>query len=68
MARISNSKPARIGYSMTEAAEALGVSRPYVYTLEKQGLLESFKLGRRRIITAESLEQLPARIQAKDAA
>lgn len=68
MAHPANTKPARIGYSMTEAAEALGVSRPYVYTLEKQGLLESFKLGRRRIITAESLEQLPARIQAKGAA
>lgn len=63
-----NTKPARIGYSMTEAAEALGVSRPYVYTLEKQGLLESFKLGRRRIITAASLEQLPDKIAGKAAA
>lgn len=58
----AHGKPARFAYSMAEAAEALGVSRPYVYTLLAEGKLQSFQLGRRRLIPANSLESLVERL------
>lgn len=51
----------RLGYSFAETANMLGVSRPYVYSLLEQGELKSFRLGRRHIVTAESLHALVTR-------
>lgn len=63
----TNSKPPRFAYSMAEAADALGVSRPYVYTLLTEGKLQSFTLGRRRLIPAYSLQNLVERMTGEAA-
>lgn len=46
----------RITFSVTEAAEVLGVSRSFMYQLVKENRIPSFKLGNRRLIPKESLE------------
>ncbi len=48
----------RIAYSPTEAAEALGVSRQFVYNMMAAGLLRSVKLGRARRIPAAEVYAL----------
>lgn len=45
----------RITYSPAEAAQALGVSRPTVYTLLKRDGFPSFKCGTRTLISVEGL-------------
>ena len=57
----NESKPRRFAYSFAETAESLGVSRPYVYQLIEAGELESFRLGRRHLITADSVANLVTR-------
>jgi excisionase family DNA binding protein len=53
--------PERLGYSVPEAAEVLGVSRALVYQLLRTGELRSLKLGRRRIIPRDALGELLGR-------
>ena len=54
----------KIGLSITETCERLGVGRTTVYGLIAEGELESVKVGRRRLIPASSpaayLERLAA--------
>lgn len=45
----------RLAYSVEEAAQALGVSRPTVYTLMKRDDFPAFKVGGRTLISAEGL-------------
>lgn len=47
----------KLAYSMTEAAEVLGVSCPTVYTLAKRADFPSFKVGTRTLISAEGLQE-----------
>lgn len=44
--------------SIKDAAKALGLGRTSIYALIKEGKLESFKLGRRTLIKAESIRRL----------
>ena len=44
--------------SISDAAIALSVGRTTVYELMRDGQLDSRKMGRRRLITAESLRRL----------
>lgn len=44
--------------SILDAARALSVGRTTVYELIKAGELDTRKMGRRRLITAESLRRL----------
>lgn len=44
--------------SIPDAAKALSVGRTTVYELMRTGQLETRKMGRRRLITAESLRRL----------
>ena len=46
----------RITFSVTEAAEVLGVSQSFMYQLVKENRIPSLKLGNRRLIPKESLE------------
>ena len=43
---------------MDEAAELLGVSRSYLYTLIDRGDLRRVKLGRRSLIPADEIRRL----------
>lgn len=45
----------KVGYSIEEAAQSLGVGRTTVYDLMNSGDLESVKVGRRRIIPADAV-------------
>lgn len=45
----------RLTYSPTEAAQALGVSRPTVYTLLKRADFPAFKIGTRTLVSVEGL-------------
>lgn len=44
--------------SVQEAARTLSVGRTSIYQLIKSGELETMKLGRRRLITIQSLRRL----------
>ena len=44
-------------FAITEAATILGIGRTNVYTLLKQGQLRSVKIGGRRLIPRQALEQ-----------
>ena len=44
--------------SITEAAKALSLGRTSIYELMRSGQLDTRKMGRRRLITAESLRRL----------
>lgn len=56
--------PKRMLYSMVDAAEMIGVKRSTMYDLAAKGDVRTVKLGRRRLVTAESLEQLVKRLTA----
>jgi excisionase family DNA binding protein len=51
-------------YRPEQAAAVLGISRTYLYVLLASNVLESFKLGKARLIPAEALHAL--RIQRHD--
>ncbi|QIG54764.1 helix-turn-helix domain-containing protein [Altererythrobacter sp. BO-6] len=44
--------------SITDAAKALSLGRTSIYELMRSGALETRKMGRRRLITADSLRRL----------
>ena len=48
----------RIGYSVAEAATLSGLSRATIYRLIRSGTLRSVKLGGRRIVKRQFLEEL----------
>ena len=58
----------KLAYSMTEAAEVLGVSCPTVYTLAKRADFPSFKVGTRTLISAEGLQEWVAAQVGKEEA
>lgn len=56
---------ARLALSMQEAADTLGVSRGYAYILWGRGELQTFTLGRRRMVSVDSLRDLVRRREAE---
>ena len=44
--------------SIAETAKALSLGRTSVYELIKEGELETRKMGRRRLVTVESIKRL----------
>lgn len=55
---------ARMLYDLDEAAKQLSISRRVVDRLVGEGELESVKLGRRRLVPHEALEDYVARLVA----
>ena len=51
--------------SITDAAKALSVSRPTIYKLIQNGKLQTFTIGRRRLVTPEALNKF---IQSRETA
>jgi excisionase family DNA binding protein len=62
--RVTGRKPAvnsnsnTVGLSVIGFANALGVSRTFVYTLIASGAIKTIKLGDRRIIPASEVDRL----------
>jgi excisionase family DNA binding protein len=50
----------RLAYSVDEVAAALGCTRNHVVNLISRGQLPSFKLGGRRLISADTLNRIVA--------
>ncbi|MBA4758855.1 helix-turn-helix domain-containing protein [Sphingosinicella sp.] len=48
----------RIAYSVKEVEQRFGLGTTTVYKLIKEGRLETFRVGRRRLITAQSAHNL----------
>jgi excisionase family DNA binding protein len=53
--------PVKVGYSIREAAEAVGIGRSVMCNLIRAGDIESFKIGARRIIPAGAINHYVAR-------
>lgn len=47
-----------LAISINETAKALGIGRSSVYTLLKSGRLDAIKIGRRTLLTTESIMAL----------
>ncbi|MCJ2184812.1 helix-turn-helix domain-containing protein, partial [Novosphingobium sp. 1949] len=47
-----------LAISINETAKALGVGRSSVYALIKSGSLDAIKIGRRTLLTTESIKRL----------
>ena len=47
----------RLAYSIDEAARPTGLSRDLLYDEMRRGNLDSVKVGRRRLITRQHLQQ-----------
>lgn len=48
----------RLAYSVSEAAQALGVSRTLIKSAIQAGEIASIKIGARRLVPAEALHAL----------
>jgi excisionase family DNA binding protein len=49
-----------LAFSINDAARALSLGRTSIYAMIADGRLEAFKLGRRRLVKAESIRRLIA--------
>ncbi len=47
-----------LAISINDTAKALGIGRSSVYTLLKSGRLDAIKIGRRTLLTTESIMRL----------
>ena len=64
-ARLPESKPEhkqtesieRISVSIQEAAKMLGISKPHFYPLIKEGKVRTVKIGRRILVSVQSLRE-----------
>lgn len=48
----------RLAYSINDTAKVLSLGRTSIYAMIADGRLEAFKLGRRRLIKAESIRRI----------
>lgn len=48
----------KLAYSINETARALSLGRTSIYAMISDGRLEAFKLGRRTLVKAESIQRL----------
>ena len=56
-----------LAISINDTAKALGIGRSSVYALLKSGKLDAIKIGRRTLLTTESIKRL-AQSRDQDAA
>ena len=54
----SEQRPLKLAYRIDEIQEVSGIGRTKTYELIKQGKLRSIKVGRRRLVLADSLVEL----------
>ena len=55
----------KLCFSVTEAAKQLGVCRNHLYSYIDNGELPSFKMGQRRLINREALDEFRLSLQQK---
>lgn len=59
--------PATYG-GLVEVCAAHGIGRSVAFELSRMGLLDVFRIGRRRMVYVDSVRTLPERLAARDAA
>lgn len=52
--------------SMVEECRARGIARSTAFELARDGLIDTFHIGRRRYVKLDSLDSLPERMTARD--
>ncbi len=52
---------AKLSYTVDQAAKGIGLNRNAIYTLIAKGELKTFKVGRRRLVSAAALSDFIAR-------
>ena len=57
----------KLCFSVSEAAEQLGVCRNHLYSYIDSGELPSLKMGQRRLINREALDEFRMSLQQKHA-
>jgi excisionase family DNA binding protein len=55
----------RLAFPLTEGVQMLNIGLSYGYELMKGGKLKTFKIGRRRMVTREALQEFIASQQAE---
>lgn len=55
---------AKLAYTVQQACEAIGLGRNYLYVAMSKGSLRSFKAGRRRLISANALQEYVASMES----
>ena len=55
----------RLSYSIKDACEVTGLGRSFLYEQIADGKLESFTVGRRRLVAASALEAFISKHQSK---
>ena len=58
----------KLCFSVTEAAEQLGVCRNHLYRYIDDGTLASYKLGMRRLINHEALDEFRLKLEKQHTA
>ena len=53
-----------LAVSINDAAKTLGLGRTSIYAMINDGRLDAFKLGRRTLVTTESIRRLVTAAQA----
>lgn len=64
----STDKPAPILYTVEEAANMLGIGRTFMFRLVALGAIESFKIGKRRVIPGDAITAFIDRMLTEQAA
>ena len=60
-------EPGKLAYTVSEAAEAIGLSKSTVFEMLKDGRLRGLKLGHRRLIRRSELEAVLDAAEAQTA-
>ena len=55
----------RVSYSPAESAQQLGICKNHIYRYIDSGELRSFKLGQRRLINREALDEFRLKLERK---
>lgn len=53
--------PDPVFLSVKATAQALGLSKPTIYVLLNEGVLRSTKIGKRRLVSFDSVQELAAK-------
>lgn len=63
----TSSNPSQIAYSMNETMVAMRVSRAVLYDLINDGMLRTYKIGRRRFCTHDALTECQHKLEEQTA-
>jgi len=55
---MSENTVTKLYYSVSEASEALSISKPHLYRLVKQGQISAVKFGARVLIPRQAIEEM----------